>query len=130
MGFFENSKIDRELREKLASDGELIGFVHLRSPTMLDAHAELGLLTISPNQLIIETEDESYVIRRSEILNIVSQMNIHSLICLGGWISLGLDNGTTFKFESRKFNTMIESRKRTKVLLSELKTWINEKAPA
>ena len=92
--------------------------------------SSLGLLTISSNQLNIDTEDESYVIRRSEILNIVRQMNIHSFICLGGWICLGLDNGTTFKFESRKFNTMLGSRKRTKVLLNELKTWIYEKAPA
>ena len=129
-GFFENSKIDRELREKVGPDGELIGFVWLNCPTALDAHAELGLLNFTANELRIETEDKSYIIRLDEITEIGRQMNIHSRIGLGGWIAVKLENGTTIRLESRMYPTMLKSMTRTKVLFKELSIWKHEKAPA
>ncbi len=129
-GFFENVKIERELRARLGSEGELIGFVYCRPPTALDAHAELGLLTIMADEIKIQTEDESYVLRLAQVTDVGRQMNIHSLLRLGGWIALELDTGRKFKFESRKFPTMYQSNRRTNEVFAELRTLINEKAPA
>ncbi len=129
-GFFENTKIDRELREKVGPDGELIGFVWLSRPTALDVHAELGLMNLVSDELRIVTEDKSYVIRLNEVAEIGRQMNIHSLIGLGGWIALKLENGTTIRLESRMYPTMLKSMTRTKVLFKELSIWKHEKAPA
>ena len=129
-GFFENVKIERELRARLGSEGELIGFVYCRPPTALDAHAELGLMTILPDEIKVETEDESYLIRLADITNVDRQMNIHSLLGLGGWIALELETGRNFRFESRKYPTMYQSNRRTNELFAELRTLINEKAPA
>jgi hypothetical protein len=129
-GFFDNDQIDKELRAKTQAEGELIGFVYEQSPTALDAHAEIGLLTIEPGLLTIVTEDTSYSILRSDVIEVKRRPNIHALLLLGGWISLELANGSSFRFESRKFRAMTWSRSRTRKLFGEIVDWKYEKAPA
>jgi hypothetical protein len=129
-GFFENEKIDQELRARTGKAGELIGFVFRKSTTALDAHAEIGLLTFEPDQLEITTEAATYFIFRDQIRDISNHINIHSLLGLGGWIVLNLTGDKPFHLESRKYGTMRQSRIRTKRLKQELISWIQEKAPA
>ena len=128
-GFYENSKIDQELRARTSKEGELIGFVFRNPPTALDAHAEVGLLNIEPNKLEITTETDTYVIPKDQVIDILTQLNIHSLLGLGGWIVLSLTNEKPFSFESRKHPNMRHSRIRSKKLIQELRTWKQEKAP-
>ena len=130
VGFFANAIIDRELRQKTKAEGELIGFVFQNSPNGLDAHAEIGLLAVHEESLVIVTEDQSYQLTWKDIDSIKREFNIHSILGLGGWIVLNLQSGEKFKLESRKFNTMLKSRIRTKALIEELRFWRHEKAPA
>ena len=129
-GFFENTKIDQELRAKTNADGELIGYVFKKNPTALDAHAEIGILNVSPQKLSVTSEDGIFEIPRQDIVSITRQSNIHSLLVLGGWVVVTLAHGAEFKLESRKHRTMWQSRKRTAILFEELITWKHEKAPA
>lgn len=122
-GFFENAKIDRELRARTGKDGELIGFVYCEPPTMLDAHAEIGILNLESDRLTINTEAANYSLNRDQIVAIGRRSNIHSLLLLGGWIAIELADGKAFRFESRKLNTMGASRKRTNQLYRELSDW-------
>lgn len=129
-GFYENKTIESELRERTGSNGELIGFVFKNPPTALDAHAEVGLMKIDDEFLVVVTEDETHSIHETEVLGVKRQMNIHSLLLLGGWVCLILADGSTFRFESRKYSTMLRSSLRTKQLLAEIKQWQKERAPA
>lgn len=129
-GFFENRKIEQELRTLTLSDGELIGFVYLEPASFLDAHAEIGLLKLSIQSLEIFTEDNKVVLARSEILGVSRRANIHSILMLGGWIVISLADSRELTLESRKHHTMLGSRRRTKLLFQELMAWQNEKGPA
>ena len=129
-GFFENRRIDTELRAKSGSEGELIGFVYRVPPTALDAHAEIGLLLVKVGCLEFRTEAGAYTVEMTEIKKISRQFNIHSLLGLGGWIVLSRLDGSELKLESRKYNNMLRSRIRSKELYRELTNWKNEKAPA
>ena len=122
-GFFENSKIDAELRKKTAAEGELIGFVHLKPPTALDAHAEIGLLQLKQTSLEINTEDEKIQIKKQDIASITRSRNIHSILFLGGWVVLTLTDGTKLQLESRQFPTMFRSKLQTNKLAETMKTW-------
>lgn len=126
-GFFENAKIDRELRARTGKDGELIGFVYRDPPTVLDAHAEIGLLNVESHLLTIATETGTTVLGRDQIKTISRKGNIHSLLMLGGWIALELEDGEFFRLESRKLNTMGASRSRTNQLFVELSNWLKAK---
>lgn len=118
LGFFENSKIEAELRAKLGSeDGELIGFVFDRPADALDAHAEVGLLQLSGGNIRIATEERSLNLRISSIRR---EPNIHSLVGLGGWIRAETDQGS-IKIESRKHPTMFASARETNRLAERLK---------
>lgn len=125
-GFYENEKIDRELRKLTQSNGELIGFVYLQPPTMYDAHAEVGILTVAESYLEISSERGGIVLNRSDIVALNRRYNIHSVLLLGGWIVLELKNGSEFKFESRKFPTMHMSKLRTDQLFLDLALWHGE----
>lgn len=129
-GFYENKKIDRELRNLTRSEGELIGFVYKVPAGMLDAHAEIGILSIDDDQLQVVTEKGGIVLRRDDIVGLNRRRNIHSILFLGGWIVLELKNGSDFRFESRMFNTMHMSKLRTDQLFLELALWQAEKSPA
>lgn len=129
-GFFENRKIEQELRDLTKSDGEIIGFVYKNPAGAWDAHAELGLLIVRVDHLDVLTENGGLAIKRNEISKISRQGNIHSLIGLGGWVALELTNGQTFKLESRKYHTMFASKIRSAKLLAELERWLKLKSPA
>lgn len=118
LGFFENSKIEAELRAKLyVEDGELIGFVFDRPADALDAHAEVGLLHISTGGIRIATEERLLNLRISSIQR---EPNIHSLVGLGGWIRAETEQGP-IKIESRKHPTMLASARETNRLAERLR---------
>ena len=129
-GFFENKKIDQELRARTGAEGELIGFVYRRPPTIYDAHAEIGLLRVTPKAILVVTEDESIEFDRADIIESYREKNIHSILLLGGWLVLKLSSGELLKLESRKFNSMMVSSMRTNALQDKVKTSKREKAPA
>ena len=129
-GFFENKKIDQELRIRTGADGELIGFVYRQPPTIYDAHAEIGLLRVTRNKVVIVSEDETIEFDRAEIVEISREKNIHSILLLGGWLVIKLSSGEVLKLESRKFNSMMISSMRTDALQDKIKPTRHEKAPA
>ena len=129
-GFYENARIDQELRAHTESDGELIGFVYRIPSPALDAHAEIGHLILADDAIEIKTETQTLKIQKSEVMAISREPNIHSLLGLGGWIVLTLKTSEALKLESRKYNTMLRSRIHSKKLCEELRTWKNERAPA
>ena len=130
-GWFENAKIESELRNRTQAQGELIGFVFKIPPSIFDAHAEVGLLSIQPERLNVETEDGGFVILREEIVSISRGMNIHRILLLGGWVVIELRDGQFFRLESRKFNSMLAGKQRTNRLFQELTLWqSNKNGPA
>ncbi len=118
LGFFENSKIEAELRARLkVDDGEMIGFVFDRRADALDAHAEIGLMHISGGSIRITTEERLLSLKISSVRR---EPNIHSLVGLGGWIRAETDQGS-IKIESRKYPTMLASARETNRLAERLK---------
>jgi hypothetical protein len=129
-GFYENKKIEQELRFQTKSQGELIGFVHREPASGLDAHAEIGLLSFASDALEIITEDSSTVLPKEQIRGISRRLNVHSILLLGGWVVVSLPEGKELTLESRKFHTMLASRSRTKQLYKELKAWKQKEGSA
>jgi hypothetical protein len=119
-GFFENAKIHRELTE-LGAKGELVGFVFDRPPSLLDAHAEVGMLQLSGKRLTVVTEDRAVEWLVSTITNVFERPNPHSFLGLGGWVQVDFVEGPSLKLESRARNTMRASRAETKRLYNQLK---------
>jgi hypothetical protein len=120
-GFFENRKIERELRSSTGLEsGELVGFVFDVPADALDAHAEIGILQIETRELVLTTEDREIRFPIRKLRSVKRSFNIHALILLGGWIELGFD--PPLKLESRKFPTMFQSAFRTSKLYRELQS--------
>lgn len=118
-GFFENKKIEHELRSLTEiQTGELVGFVYDIPADKLDAHAEIGILQIDSKEIILTTEDREIRFPIKKLKSVKRTFNIHALILLGGWIELGFE--TPLKIESRKFPTMFQSAYRTSKLYREL----------
>lgn len=120
-GFYQNAKIRKELIE-LGAKGELVGFVFDRPPSLLDAHAEVGMLHVGSKRISITTEDRTVECSFSEVTNIFERPNPHSFLGLGGWIQLDFKEGPPLKIESRARDTMRASRSETKRLFHQLKT--------
>lgn len=129
-GFYDNQKIDQEIRGICGAEGELVGFVFTRLSPALDLHAEIGLMRILDDGLEIVGELEPVIIHKNEIVEISRKVNLHAIVLLGGWIAIELLDGRELRFESRKFSTMFKSSVRTRAVFQELKTWKQEKAPA
>jgi hypothetical protein len=119
LGFFENRKIERELREITSQKGELIGFVWKVPASPLDIHAEIGIMSLSERMVHVYTESHHYQIE--EIVQVVRKPNVHSLVLLGGWVCLVTAQGEQFCFESRARRTMWQSRKYTNQLYEKIR---------
>lgn len=119
-GFWENSQIRSELLAIYASDGLLVGFVFDRPADYLDAHAEVGLLTISRNKLKINSEERTIEVPINASTRITRQFNIHQLIGLGGWIRIQNEGLPDLRIESREQNTMFASKRKTNQLFGQL----------
>lgn len=125
-GFFQNKKISSELRSitnKLES-GEVVGFVYDQKPDYLDAHAEIGILEMNQELLVLTTEDRTIQLPLKSLKGVKFGINIHALIGLGGWIVLEFKH--PLKLESRKYSTMFKSAKRTRQLRRELINILNK----
>jgi hypothetical protein len=119
-GFWENSEIRSELTEKLPRGGALVGFVFDRPADWLDAHAEVGLLTLGKKKLTIQTEERLVQIPLNSETQIGRQFNIHQLVGLGGWIRIENEGFTALLVESREAETMYANKLKTAELFERL----------
>ncbi len=119
-GFWENSEIRSELLEKFPEGGALVGFVFDRPADWLDAHAEVGLLTLAKKKLTIKTEERVVQIPFTPGTRIGTQFNIHQLVGLGGWIRLDNEGFPALLIESREAETMYASKLKTAELYERL----------
>ncbi len=119
-GFWENAKIRSELLALYPQDGLLVGIVFDRSADYLDAHAEIGLLSLGEQKLKIRTEDRTVETPLNSTTRISRQFNIHKLIGLGGWILIQNDGFPDLRIESREADTMFASKLKTDELFQHL----------
>ena len=119
-GFWENAEIRSELSEKFPQGGALVGFVFDRPADWLDAHAEVGLLTLGRQKLTIQTEERLVQIPLTSETQIGRQFNIHQLVGLGGWIRIENEGLPTLLIESREAETMYASNQKTAELYERL----------
>jgi hypothetical protein len=101
-----------------------VGFVYDQKPDYLDAHAEIGILEINQELLVLTTEDRTIQLPLKSLKGVKFGLNIHALIGLGGWIVLEFKH--PLKLESRKYSTMFKSAKRTRQLRRELINILNK----
>lgn len=118
-GFWENSQIRSEMLALYPCGGLLVGFVFDRPADYLDAHAEVGLLTIRKGKLEIKSEDRTIEVPINANTRLTRQFNIHQLIGLGGWIRIQNEGFPDLRIESREADTMFASQRRTKVLFEQ-----------
>lgn len=119
-GFWENAQIREELLDLHPKGGILVGFVFDRPADWLDAHAEVGLLTVARGKLVIRTEEREVRVELNKTTTIRRAFNIHQLIGLGGWIRLENDGATPLLIESREADTMFASKRLTAELFERL----------
>lgn len=119
-GFFQNAKIRQELTD-LGAKGELVGFVFDRPPSLLDAHAEVGMMHLTSKRLTITTEERKLEWPLTSVIDVIERPNPHTFLGLGGWIQLELEGQPPLKLESRARDTMRASRAETRRLYLQLK---------
>ncbi len=133
-GFFENEKMRKHLERILKAqerpiEGEFIftGFATPKYSSMVDAHEDVGFLRIMPDRLQFISETRSMEILKSDVKEVGYRANVHSILGLGGWVSVDATVGNR-KFrllvEPRERNTMLTSKKFRRRLVTRLNGWL------
>ena len=110
-------------------EGEFIftGFATPKYSSMVDAHEDVGFLRIMPDRLQFISETRSMEILKSDVKEVGYRANVHSILGLGGWVSVDATVGNR-KFrllvEPRERNTMLTSKKFRRRLVTRLNGWL------
>ena len=119
-GFWENAMIRSELLAKHPDGGVLVGFVFDRQADWLDAHAEVGLITVKRQRVMIQTEERLVEVPLNKGTTFKRKFNIHQAIGLGGWIVIENEDLPILLIESRECDTMYASKRETDALFERL----------
>ncbi len=106
--------------------GEFVGFATPRFRSALDPHEDVGLLYFMPDKLAYLGERYQLDIPRATVKKISRKPNIHTLLALGGWISIEGENaGKPFQvlLEPRERSTGVGNRREARKLLERLRAW-------
>ena len=134
-GFFENARMKKQLENILKVSGQEVGserfFVGFATPkfsSMLDAHEDVGFLSIYPDHISFVSELRSIELSKGDIHEVRFRPNVHSIILLGRWVSLeGKSGGKEIRLliEPRERTTLLGNRLYGTRLLHRLKKWAN-----
>jgi len=104
-------------------------FVGVATPSfkgMLDPHEDVGYLLIFRDRIDYHGEKMRLSLKRSEIRGFERRPNIHTLIALGGWLSILAERdgkAIELKVEVRERPTLRANRRLTRLLFSRLRQW-------
>jgi hypothetical protein len=132
-GFFENGAMRRQLERilmaeerKLSSDSFFVGFASPTYSSMLDAHEDVGFLSVQADSLKFISESRTIEIFKSDVTEIRFRANVHSVIFLGRWISVEAKTGgkpIRLLIEPREKSTLLGNRIFGSKLLAHLRKW-------
>ena len=137
-GFFENEKMRKHLERILKAQekpivGEFIfvGFATPKYSSMVDAHEDVGFFRIMDDRIQFISETRSMDILKSDIREIGYRANVHSILGLGGWVSVDAtvgDRRFRLLIEPRERNSMLASKKYRVRLVKRLNGWLKGEA--
>ena len=101
-------------------------FVGMATPShvgMIDPHEDVGWLAIYRDQLVFFGDTYRTTIDRSSVKQVVPRPNAHSMVFLGGFVSV---EGQDFRiaFEIRDEPTLWRNSRRNKKLCARLRAWL------
>lgn len=131
-GLYQNLRMRQELSSLLLARGENLDgaiFVGLATPRhsgILDAHEDVGFLLLKADRLRYVGENRVIEIYRNDIGRIRLRPSVHTLVGLGGWISIeGEVQGSPIRvsIEPRESATMFGNARRRRPLSKRLEGW-------
>lgn len=105
-----------------------VGFAPSGHYSVLDPHKDVGFLGLHSDYLVFVGEDGGMVVQRSEVREVGMAPSIHSVVGLGGWVSLKIHrNGAdkTLFFEPRESDTLLVNNRSRKRMFSHLNNWFS-----
>ncbi len=132
-GLYANEAMREAMAQRLqrarAIRRDAIVFVGAATPayrSALDPHEDVGFLIFDPDALEFFGEKLQLTITREQIQAVRLRMNPHSVLGLGGWVSIeGLFGGEPGRFliESRNRGTLFGNRWDRRRLLARIRAW-------
>ncbi|RYG35060.1 hypothetical protein EON81_13850 [bacterium] len=131
-GLWDNARMREELRGLLKARGEnldnshFVGFATPRYTGLLDAHEDVGFLILKADRLRFIGENRIVEVQKSDIVQVRLRPSIHTMIGLGGWVSVeGQVQGTPVRvsFEPRERSTMFGNARRRRLLRTLIEEW-------
>lgn len=132
-GLFQNEQMKRETLAALAKQSSSIPtqrhFVGIARPGFvgpLDPHQDVGFLWWDEERMYFRSAVNSITVTRMNVSRTALSANIHSLIGLGGWVSVTAKMGSTdqsFFFELRDAQVLFKNNRQRKVIFRELLAW-------
>lgn len=133
-GFFENGKMRRTLErtlrdreEEIPADRNFVGFATPRYAGTVDPHEDVGFFFLLPDRAVFLSETRRVEVERSQVTEVRFRPNVHTVVGLGGWISLeGIAEGRPIRMmiEPRDRKTLLGNMRRRKALLSKIRRWL------
>ncbi len=120
LGLYQNRQMRKVLEKRLSAPlGEpklavwFAGFARPAFKDVLDPHEDVGFFVVREDRVEFLGENIRVEVKKAEIQGIGFRPNVHTLLCLGGWLSIdGVVDGTRVRL-------LIEPRER-KTLLGNL----------
>lgn len=133
LGLYQNGRMRRDMlrdyRSERGEDGLDKLFVGMARPTyssIVDPHEDVGFLILHGDRLEYWGEDLKVSLGRSQIKDVRFRPNAHSLVGLGGWISIeGISDGKPVRLliEPREKSTLLGNIAFSRQLRKKLERW-------
>jgi hypothetical protein len=137
-GFFENGRMRRQLERVLKDQGEplpqdrnFVGFATPRYSGLIDAHEDVGFFYLIPDRAVFVSETRKVEVLRSQSVAVRFRPNIHTMVGLGGWISIeGEAEGKPIRMlvEPRDRKTLLGNLRRRKAVRDKVRRWLKGEA--
>lgn len=132
-----NQAMRRKLRSRLDVERPhdkrarfFVGFARPTFTSLLDPHEDVGYLILDQDSLEFIGESKHFLIKRTEVKEIRTRINPHTLIGLGRWISVeGVRSGHAIRMlvEPREKWTLLGNLLASRSLLKTLRAWKSER---
>lgn len=139
LGLYDNGHMRRDSMRNLAlrrppPPGPVlfVGCSTAKFHSIVDPHQDIGYLSFGPDELEFIGEDTRVRISRPQVTRVRFLPNIHSMLCLGRWISIeGLIEGQQVRLliESREKDTLLGNLMMSGWLKKTITEWRAGKMP-
>lgn len=126
LGLFANRQMMQELSHAKSENSIFVGFARPGSIGILDAHEDVGWLTVLPDKIQFAGERHKAEMLRNEIIGIRTRPNVHSILGLGRWVSIeGKRDGREIRMmvEPRQESSLIANKRLGNRMLTQLRAW-------